>query len=170
MNTSTPARRRPGWWYPYIFLGAFGVVLAVNLVFMSSAIGTFSGLSTEDAYNKGVKYNEQIAEAKEQQQLGWVVKAEVTPIPPSEDAHSAVITVTILDGSGHPLNGLSVAAGFVRPTTSGHDGQAVFAERGEGRYVVRQSLAFPGQWDMNVSVRRGAGEPTYQFSQRIYVP
>ena len=77
MTSSANVRRRPGWWYPYIYVGAFGVVVAVNMVFMASAIRTFSGISTDQAYEKGLKYNQQIAAARSQEQLGWSLKPEV---------------------------------------------------------------------------------------------
>ena len=35
--------RRPGWWYPYIFVGAFGVVLLVNAALAYFATSSFTG-------------------------------------------------------------------------------------------------------------------------------
>lgn len=163
------ARRQPGWWYPFIYVGVFGVVLAVNLVFMFSAIHTFSGLSTEQAYDKGLKYNEEIEAAKQQQALGWSVTAEVNARARSEQApHAADIVVTILDKDGKPVTGLDVKAAFVRPTSEGHDSGAMLSEQGAGRYVISPALSLGGQWEMTVSAHRG--NLNYRFAQRIYLP
>ena len=70
-------KRWPGWWYLFIYISVFGVVLIVNLFFMFSAVHSFSGLSTDQAYDKGLKYNQEIAAAKQQQLLGWTVTADV---------------------------------------------------------------------------------------------
>jgi nitrogen fixation protein FixH len=163
------SKRRPGWWYPFIFVGAFGVVLAVNLVFMFSAVRSFSGLSTEQAYDKGLKYNEEIASAKRQQDLGWNVTTEVNARAPSMGAsHSADIVIGFLDKDGTPVTGLSVQATFVRPTSEGNDSSVALAEQGQGRYLVSAALPLGGQWDMTVKALRG--NLSYRFAQRIYLP
>lgn len=169
MTQSAKVRRRPGWWYPFIYLGAFGVVLAVNLVFMFSAVHTFTGLSTEQAYEKGLKYNQEIAAAKQQELLGWTVSTEVQARESSANVpHSADIIVTVLDRDGKPVTGLVAKAEFIRPTSEGHDSTAVLAEQGQGRYIVSAMLPLGGQWELAVTAQRG--DLSYQFAQRIYLP
>lgn len=161
--------RRPGWWYPYIYVGVFLVVLAVNLIFMFSAIHTFSGLSTDQAYDKGLKYNEEIAAAKRQQQLGWSVTAEVRALEPTDAvAHGADILVTFKDKDGRPVTGLRGDVSFVRPAQAGHDSTGTLAEQGQGRYLIATSLPLAGQWELDVDAHRG-GE-SYRFTQRIFLP
>jgi len=163
------SRRQPGWWYPFIYVAVFGVVLAVNLVFMFSAIRTFSGLSTEQAYDKGLKYNEEIEAEKQQQELGWSVTTEVNARARSEQTpHAADIVITFLDKDGKPVTGLDVKAAFVRPTSDGHDSTAALADQGQGHYLVSAALSLGGQWDMTVSAHRG--KLSYRFAQRIYLP
>ncbi len=163
------AKRRSGWWYPYIYVGVFGVVLAVNLIFMYSAIHTFTGLSTEQAYDKGLRYNEEIAQAKQQEKLGWTVTSEVRAKESADKArHSADIVVTFLDRDGKPVTGLSGNAAFVRPTSEGHDSAVSLAEQGQGRYLAAAALPLGGQWQLEVIARRG--DLSYQFAQRIYLP
>lgn len=160
------AGRRPGWWYPFIYVGVFGVVLAVNLIFMFSAIHTFSGLATEQAYDKGLKYNEEIDAARQQKELGWAVTSEVRTDEGGKSAdHRADIVVTFLDRDGKPVTGLTAQAQFVRPTSEGHDRSASFAEQGQGRYIVATALPLGGQWDMTVTAQRG--DLHYKLAQRI---
>ncbi len=162
-------RRPRGWWYPYIYVGVFGVVLAVNLVFMYSAVHSFTGLETEHAYEQGLAYNHALAMAKAQEKLGWSVEAEVD----SRGGHvegldpEADVTVSFHDKDGKPITGLSVKADFVRPTSAGHDKSMELAERGDGRYTALASLPLPGQWEMHVTAHRA--DLDYQFDKRIKV-
>jgi nitrogen fixation protein FixH len=167
MTHSSAARRRPGWWYPFIFVGAFGVVLIVNLFFMASAIRTFSGISTENAYEKGLNFNERAEQVRAQERLGWTVKADVQPSREGRP-HSADIVVSVTGKDGRPMTGLQVAAAFVRPTVAGHDSAATFVEQGEGRYKVTAALELGGQWDMSVTAKRG--DDVYWIAQRVYLP
>jgi nitrogen fixation protein FixH len=168
MQTSA-ARRRPGWWYPYIYLGVFLVVLAVNLVFMTSAVRTFSGLETEHAYDKGLAYNEVLAKARAQDHLGWTVEAQLMPRDDGAlDSHNADVLVTFIDKAGKPVTGLSVVAELVRPTKTGYDQTIDLAEQGEGRYVAMAKLPLAGQWEMHVKAHKA--ETDYQLTQRVLVP
>jgi nitrogen fixation protein FixH len=162
-------KRRPGWWYPYIFVAAFGVVLAVNLVLMFSAIRTFSGLETDQAYQKGVAYNQTLALAEAQERLGWTVEAALEPRPAAgADNHGGDLAIRYLDRAGRPVTGLAVQAEFIRPTAAGHDTVVPLIEQGEGRYGRAVVLALPGQWDVRITARRET--LSYQTETRVYVP
>jgi nitrogen fixation protein FixH len=161
--TTVPSRRR-GWWYPYIYVAGFLVVLAVNLVMMRSAIVTFSGVETEQAYQKGIEYNRVLDAAAAQKKLGWTVTADIH----ADGATAVVIDVSFRDRDDRPIDGLTVDAGFIRPTASGHDSHQALAAVGNGRYQAAVSLPLAGQWDLRLEARRG--EQTYQLSKRIRVP
>jgi nitrogen fixation protein FixH len=168
MNTAV-AERRSGWWYPYIFVGVFGVVLAVNLVFMYSAVSTFTGIETQEAYDKGLAYNQVIAKAKAQEKLGWTVDATLLPASTTDaKSHESNVVVSFADKAGRPVSGLSVKAEFVRPTKAGFDTQTELMEQGGGRYVSTVKLPLAGQWELHVTARKG--DIDYQLGQRVLVP
>ncbi|TAN62040.1 MAG: hypothetical protein EPN20_11445, partial [Magnetospirillum sp.] len=104
------AERRPGWWYPYIFVAGFMVVLLVNVTMAYFATSTFSGLSTEHAYEKGLAHNQVLEAARKQEEMGWTVDTNVEP----EANHGAHVTVSYRDRDGKPLDGLTVRASLVR--------------------------------------------------------
>ncbi|MBF0392645.1 MAG: FixH family protein [Alphaproteobacteria bacterium] len=164
---STSPRPR-GWWYPYIFVGGFGVVLTVNVIMIYFATSTFTGLETVGAYDKGIRYNQTLAGAEAQRKLGWAVTVEATTdaaLDPKGEPVAAVTTVTFQDAAAKPVEGLDVAGLFVRPTVAGHDSKAVFQPIGPGRYQARLILPFPGQWDLQLLAVRG--ELEYQLSERV---
>ena len=166
---TTASKRSPGWWYPYIFVGGFSVVLAVNAVMMYSAVHTFSGIETEKAYEKGIAYNQILAKAATQKTLGWTSEVTVTPHPGSPaTAHAADVSIRIADKDGKAVPGLIVSVQFVRPTQSGYDSSDSLTEQDVGVYSTLAKLPLPGQWDLRVDARKDNVD--FQVGQRILVP
>lgn len=58
-----------------IFIGFFGIVIAVNLVMATFATTTFGGKLAENGYVASQDYNRFIAESVAQDRLGWSVAA-----------------------------------------------------------------------------------------------
>ncbi|MBI3446865.1 MAG: FixH family protein [Magnetospirillum sp.] len=157
-------QRRPGWWYPYIFVGGFMVVLMVNFTMAYFANSTFSGLSTDHAYEKGLAYNQTLAAAQKQEEMGWAVDLQVEP----EANHGAHITVSYKDKAGKPVDGLVVKAQLVRPTAKGHDRNVALAPIAPGTYATMQEMPLAGIWDL--SLLATGDEATYLVNRRILVP
>lgn len=158
--------RKPGWWYPYIFVAGFGVVVAVNGTLAYFATTTFTGLWTQNAFDKGVAYNQNLALAEAQKRLGWNVETNVTPV--AGERPRATVTISYADRDGRPVEGLEVMGGFARPTIAGYDFDAPLAAVGSGAYAVTLDLPLTGVWDLSV-VAQGAGE-SYQHAQRFVIP
>lgn len=159
--------RKPGWWYPYIFVGAFVVVVGVNGTLAFFATSTFTGLQTEGAYEKGLAYNQNLALAKAQQEMGWTVEPTVTPVKAGE-TRRADIAIRYRDRDGRAVDGMEVKAKLIRPTTKGYDHEVALAARGGGTYGAIIELPLPGVWDMDaVAVGK---DVSYSFSHRFVVP
>lgn len=158
--------RERGWWYPYIFVGGFLVVVAVNASMAYLATSTFSGISTDGAYQKGLKYNQNIAMARAQEALGWKVDTTVTPIADAQ-AVKAEIAVSYRDRDGKAVDGLTVTAHLVRPTAKGHDMEFTLVPRGDGAYGIVQTLPLNGVWDMDL-VATGP-DIAYEHAQRFVI-
>ena len=169
--------RRPradGWWYPWIFVFGMLVVIAVNIVLITYAIGTFPGLDTEDAYQKGLAYNQTIAAARVQEARGWHLDIRYAPHPDEASAngraasvHEGELVVTLRDNAGEPLYGLDVSAALIRPTRGGLDTRISLQPAGSGEYRGEATLPLPGQWDVRVFARRG--DEDFQATRRIMV-
>ena len=156
--------RRPGWWYPYIFVAGFVVVLLVNFTMAYFANSTFSGLATERAYEKGLAYNQSIEAARKQDDMGWAVDVQVE----HGANHGAHVTVSYRDRDGRPVDDLKVAAQLVRPTAKGYDREIVLSRVSPGVYSTHQELPLSGVWDMSV-IAQGQ-DVSYGLSRRILVP
>ncbi|MEW5729006.1 MAG: FixH family protein [Pseudomonadota bacterium] len=158
--------RQPGWWYPYIFVGAFLVVIGVNGALAWFATSTFTGLETEGAYEKGLAYNQNLALAKAQAELGWTVDTTVEPVA-GEGARVAV-TLAYRDRDGRPVNDLDIRGRVIRPTAKGLDHDVAFPAKGEGLYGATLDLPLNGVWDIEVAAVGKAA--SYQHAKRFVVP
>ena len=96
MASAQPAEQRRSRWIPYSFFGFFGVVLAVNGVMLTYALGTFNGLSVDGAYDRGLAYNEALAEYQAQRALGWDLDVAFAP----DESRAGDLAVTARDRAG----------------------------------------------------------------------
>lgn len=157
-------RRAPGWWYPWIFVGGMLLVVVVNGVLVYFALGSWTGLETDDHYRKGLAYNEDLAAAAAQEKLGWRTAVTVTPAGGDREFD---VAVAFTDAASAPLDGLTVHVAATRPTSEGHDASAALSAAGGGAYTGRVRLALPGLWDVRV-IATGAGG-SFQSVERIQV-
>ena len=70
-------RRINGWHATAALVAFFGVVVTVNLVMAVFATSTFGGVVVENSYVASQKYNDWLAAAERQTQLGWKISTGV---------------------------------------------------------------------------------------------
>ena len=135
-------------------LGFFGFVMAVNAIFVYLALDSFSGLSTEQAYRKGLDYNQALEAVRAQRALGWQVEVE-SALPGF--GQPLALTVSVQGRDGAPLTGMTLRGQLRRPVEEQSDQALVFAELGEGRYRAQTPLPYLGNWDLRLTVARADG-------------
>lgn len=158
--------RKPGWWYPWIFVGCFVLVVGVNATMAFFATTTFTGLATDNAYEKGRLYNHNLAMAKAQDEMGWTVETKVRPVAGA--TVQADIRVSYRDKDGKPVDNLSVRANLERPTAAGFDREIALPSLGGGLYGGVVDMPLNGVWDVDI-VALGEGL-AYQHAQRFVLP
>lgn len=149
---------------PWLFVAFFGVVLAANGALVAVALESFTGLSTEGAYEKGLAYNRTLAEAVAQEKLGWALDADASALKRG----AGRLGVTLRGRDGAALTGAHVAARFIRPTVAGADTQTKLMETAAGYYEAEPALPLAGQWDMVVIASHDGA--SYQTTRRIVIP
>lgn len=135
-----------------VFVGAFGVIIAVNAVMAYNAIRTFPGLEVENSYVASQTFD---ARRKAQEALGWTVSAE---------ERDGTLRLAFTDRDGRSVRVASLEATVGRPTEIKDDFTPDFTFDGIA-YVARTDLA-PGRWDVRLKATAEDGTP---FSQRIQV-
>ncbi len=149
-----------------LFLGVFfGVMLLVNGIFLYFAISTFNGLSTEDAYRKGLKYNERLDEEARQNRLGWTNSVITSP-----DQRS--LTLVISARNGKPVTGLNLSSKLSRPASDRYDTSLEFSETKQGIYIAPMKDIQAGNWTLTINARQQWDEPgkiVYRMKKRIWL-
>jgi len=140
-------------------LGAFGLVFAVNGIFIWLALSTWSGLTTDHPYERGLAYNQTLQEAAAEAALGWHSELEFK---------NHRLLVRFHDRSGGALDRLQVTARFVRPTSDGADRNLPLDAVGDGGYTATVDLPLPGQWQVLVKAEGRAG--SYHLARRLIAP
>ncbi len=143
----------------YWLLGFFGVMLVANVIFIWLALGTFTGVTSEQAYQDGLDYNQRLEAAAAQRALGWQGKL-------TQEAGSVLLTLA--DAAGRPVRGLLLDARFLRPTNDGQDRTLPMVEAAPGRYAVPLDLPLAGNWDLVISGTAADGTP-FETRTRLWL-
>lgn len=145
-------------------LGFFGIIVAVNAVFVFVALTSFNGVDTENAYTKGLRYNETLAAIERQEALGWQAQWSYDVEAPN----GVQIRVRFADAQGYALRGLTVNAEVRRPVQQGFDQTVTLAELGDGLYGARVDLPLEGQWDIRLQALDGS-ENSFVLERRLWL-
>ena len=128
------------------------------------ALDTWTGVSTDDAYRRGLAYNEVLDAAEAQQELGWTGAVTFEPLGESRGRLAATFT----DRNGNALDHLTVRADVLRPTHEGHDLEVALNRTGPGRYDAEVTLPLRGQWDVRLHAEARGGH-RFVIEDRIWL-
>jgi len=138
----TKRRHITGWHATAALVAFFGVVVAVNLVMAMYATSTFGGVVVENSYVASQKYNDWLAAAERQKELGW-------KITPGVDKDRRVTVALAVEGAN--------VRGYARhPLGREPDVPLSFVAEGDGFRSVTPLPA--GRWTVHLLVKRGNDE------------
>lgn len=166
-NPESPPRRSrgdfrlTGWHVLGILSAFFGVMVAVNIVFVTAALKTHSG-EARYAYMRGLQFNEVLARERARSALGWTMRLELERPADAPAALSVVLT----DRAGAPVRGALVSAVVGRPATQAQDVTLVFPETAPGIYRTPTPMLGPGAWRFSATVSR-PGAPDFTAETRL---
>lgn len=147
------------------FLGFFGVIFAVNGVFLYYAIGSYTGVVANEPYRKGLEYNRRIADDARQAALGWTRALTLT--------RAGELKFALKDAAGEPITGLIIEAQVGRPSTNVEDATVRLIEGAPGVYQSNLGAMAAGAWLVSAeAVRRREGqsdEVVYRVKERIWL-
>lgn len=133
-----------------LFVGAFAVIIGVNLALAWSAVKTFPGLEVKNSYVASQEFDDRRAA---QEALGWEVSAR---------ASGGLLILAINDAHGHPVQVDQLHAVLGRATHVKDDLEPSFEFDGAA-YVAPVELA-PGNWNIRMTARAMDGT---EFQQRV---
>lgn len=136
-------------------LGMFAVMVAVNTVFVISAVRSFPGEQVKNSYVLGLDYNREVERKRAQDKLGWTSEAGLV------HADGPRIVVRMQDAEQRPVTGLALSASL---HVAGQAGAVAvdLAEGAPGEYAAAVDAPAGARVELNISARR-AGEDTAVF-------
>jgi len=152
---------RQSHWIPWTFVLGFSLVFVVNGLLIWFAVSSFSGLAVDRPFDRGRGYNDVIAEAKRQADLGWSVEIAL-------DGRRLVATVTDRDGA--PVDLLTAGGVLVRPVERIAGVPVTLNGAGGGRYVGTVDLPKPGVWDVKLTFDGRRDGQRRQAVTRVVAP
>lgn len=163
MSAVMSADRPRGSWIPWLFVGGFLVVCAVNGVMIWVALSSWTGLAANQPYDRGLAYNQNLEAAARQAQLGW---RPVLDVRVGEQGGEVELMLT--DPEDHPVSDATAIVDFERPTFEGADFAVDLSATAPGRYRAHFERPQPGAWTVHVTVRRD--EDLFVHEQRVFLP
>lgn len=147
-----------------IILLFFGTIFVANgfLVYFSQS--TWTGLETQDAYRKGVKFNQQLSEIREQNDRGWSMDVLRTDLPDG----GVRFTATPLDQNRESLSLLNISVELIRPTHEGMDQTIELKESALGVYTGETAALPKGKWYVVVTAKR-KDETMFRSKNELYL-
>ena len=143
------------------FLGALMGLYA----YLFHVAGDPSALVVEpDYYQKGLHYDDEMAQQRRNAELGWTIEPTVNALA----AGGAELQVALKDAGGRPLDGASVRVVAVSNLLADHPDSTALAGHGGGEYDARLSLPRAGMWELRFRVVRG--DVTFTADERIELP
>lgn len=143
-------------------LGFFGVMFAVNGVFLYHAITSFPGEDVKKSYVQGLNYNQTLAARAAQSELGWVAEAGL---------RNDQLVFRLSDAGGAPVRGQLVIGELRRRATQDQDRQLVFSAASGGEYIAATSGLGAGQWQAQIRVYDTTSEALqFAVTKTILVP
>jgi nitrogen fixation protein FixH len=145
-RTGGPARPLTGRRVLTVALGFSAVILLVNAAFIYLALDSFPGLATQNAYLKGLAFNETLAKAEEMRDRGWQVSQDAKKIGPRRWQ----FTLRFRDDAARPLEGLEVSLAFRRPASETADFVSKLRPAGQGAYLSDVTFPLAGNWAVSL--------------------
>ncbi|MBE1285681.1 MAG: nitrogen fixation protein FixH [Rhodobacteraceae bacterium] len=133
-----------------VFVGAFGIIISVNIALAVSAVKTFPGLEVKNSYVASQQFDER---RDAQEALGWSVYAS---------AKGGLVVLEISDENGNPVQVDALDAVLGRATHVKDDMRPEF--RFDGSAYVAQAELAPGNWNIRMTAKSKDGTA---FSQRV---
>ena len=118
---------------------------------------SWTGLVVKNPYVASQHFNSDLAEARRQNQRGWVSELSYKP---------GKILLSLRDQQDQPIFISDLTLKYGRPTYEMADHTVNFTHLGYGVYSATVPLQ-PGVWQLNIS--GGSNETSYRRNSRIYI-
>ena len=150
-----------GWHVLLCFFGFFGLMFAVNGVFLYHAITSFPGEDVKKSYVQGLDYNRTLSARRAQQELGWTAQAGYD---------QGELVFQLRDRADRIIYAHRVDAEIRRVATAQGDRTLQLNRSASGEYSADVSDLEAGQWTVRFTVlSEDSGEIVFEAQKDIIV-
>ncbi|MEM6381813.1 MAG: FixH family protein [Pseudomonadota bacterium] len=133
-------------WVPWLFVLFFIAIFAVLGNFVRLAVGTFTGLVTTNAYERGLAYDDLLEAERLQAERGWTMDLAL----PELSGPNQTAAVTLHDRNGEPLSGGAVVMMAERMTRYAQQVRLNLHDAGNGVYEAEANFPISGRWMVSI--------------------
>lgn len=131
-----------GWIVFLMFFAFFGLIVAVNSVFITYALKTHSGVVTEKPYEKGLAHDTTLEKARSQPKWTSIIAFD-----------NGVLRWDLKNEQSFPISSGDVTAFFMRPIKSGDDFSLSLDYKGNGIYETKPDFPHIGAWNVKLDIK-----------------
>ncbi len=138
--------------WPIAVAGILGVTMAANVWLIRIANSDPSFAIEENYYQRGVHWNDEMAQRARNAELGWHVQATLSPI---ERGRGADLSVSLNDSLVAPIENASVVVWAVHVARASQPVEVTLRSSAPGEYAARVPIERAGLWELRIDVHRG---------------
>src|SRR5512139_3865953 len=139
--------------WPIAVAGILGLTVGANIWLIRVATSDPSFAVEENYYQRGVHWDDELAQRARNAALGWTLNASVSPI---ESGRGADLRVALSDSVVAPISGASIVVRALHVARAGQPVEVTLAPGAPGEYEARVPIERAGLWELRIDVHRGA--------------
>ncbi len=120
---------------------------------MGEVTSAFPGVASRDYQRQQLQYHSYLEQQRIQAERGWQVRKGW--LQPALAGQESTFQVAVTDREGLPVSGAAVTGRFMRPSDTRLDQGFSMEEVMPGVYRARLVLPAPGEWMLDLEIRRG---------------
>lgn len=144
--------KRGGAW-PVAVSVILGLTVAANAWIIRLATSDPSFAIEENYYQRGVRWDEELAQRERNSRLGWRLLPSVSPIVRGTGAD---LRVELRDARVMPIADAAIVVRAVHVARSAYPVEVTLRGDSAGRYHALVPIERPGLWELRFDVHRGA--------------
>ena len=139
--------------WPVAVAGILGVTVAGNIWLIRVASADPSFAVEENYYQRGVHWDDEMAQRARNVALGWKLAASLSPI---QAGRGSDLRIALSDSVVQPINGASVVVRAVHVARARHPVEVILRAAAPGEYHAVVPIERAGLWELRIDVHRGA--------------
>lgn len=151
--------------WPLAVTAILGVTVAANIWLIRLANSDPSFAVEENYYERGVRWDDELAQRAHNQALGWKVVATMSP---GGKASGELLHIALTDSAVMPIEGASIVVKAVHVARAGEPVEVTLAPLAPGEYEAAVPVRRAGLWELRIDVRRGTER--FTATERLDVP